>query len=59
MNNKPCSTCPFTEMVQEEKQMFVEGDKCKMLCHESQCLDGDKPDRLCVGFYQRVQREQV
>ncbi len=27
-----------------------QGDKCEMLCHESECLDGDKPDRECIGF---------
>ena len=50
---KACETCPFNGLTRAEKSEAVETDKeVEMLCHESRCLDGELPDRKCVGFYQ-------
>jgi len=48
----PCEGCPFRDMPAMQKLEAIEGDGCgEVLCHESQCLDGDLPDRRCVGFH--------
>lgn len=47
----PCAGCPFKDMTHADKLEAVETGCNDMLCHESECLDGDGPDRLCAGFY--------
>jgi hypothetical protein len=55
----PCDTCPFKDMTRKEKHIFVECEEDGgMLCHESQCLDGNIPDRLCIGFYNEVPKKE-
>jgi len=55
----PCNTCPFATMTKDEAWQYVEpshseehpfGNHIPMLCNQSRCLDGDEPDRECVGF---------
>lgn len=46
-----CATCPFAGMSRPEKLRAVEAGGVEMLCHESQSLDGDLPDRRCRGFH--------
>lgn len=49
---EPCSSCPFAGMSAAMKLAAVEGESPQeMLCHESQCLDGEQPDRRCAGFH--------
>jgi hypothetical protein len=49
---QPCDTCPFAGMSEEHKRQATEpGRAVAMLCHESQSLDGERPDRACAGFY--------
>lgn len=56
IEHQPCSGCPFKGMTLAEKKEAMEpgtGNPPVMFCHESYCLDGDEPDRVCYGFYQR------
>lgn len=54
-NRKPCEGCPFVGKTFSQKVEAVEPpyeDDVVMLCHESVSLDGNLPDRKCVGFHE-------
>jgi hypothetical protein len=62
MNGTPCETCPFAQrMFWVELAEACEGvpGEVEMLCHESACLDGDKPDTPCQGFLASVGQSQI
>lgn len=54
----PCDICPFAGMSEECKRQAIEpGRAVAMLCHESRSLDGERPDRVCVGFHGQEKEE--